>query len=533
VLQNILGSSVFGTDIDPESVSAARLVMLSAFIDESRQAGPGTPAPDLIAAAGHALAETIRCGNALIAPDYFAGRPVFPFNAEERLRVNAFDWKAAFPAIMAGGGFDAVIGAPPPYRPFAVPAREEYFQTHYESYSVSAGLYGYFIERSLTILRSGGLLAFLVPSTFLRSAPARPLRRLLLSRQIARIACTGRTRVMPEGDIMMYCIFLKNRPPADPFTVSPDFITGRHDFLISQQLLDDGGWRLEDTRAAVVLEKIRSAGTLLEEYVMGEIGTGSHSAVNNPLVVDRETRNRLTSHAWWARRFFLPLLTPADIRRYVPEKPSRFVITGTGSKKIRKCRALAEYLEHAQGNAVTKSGEPGSAGDAGLTLENDTGHFLPEKPVQKIIFAPFQHSPAFCLDHNGRYAITDTLAAILRNDPYLLAILNSALGRFVITHTCPYAERGYDLSPGMLGKFPVIVPDFEKFSDKKLNEKIVLLVMQMISLHEYLPRAKTDQERRLVQQEIEATDVRIDALVYELYGLTPEEIGVIESSSPS
>jgi hypothetical protein len=49
-------------------------------------------------------------------------------------------------------------------------------------------------------------------------------------------------------------------------------------------------------------------------------------------------------------------------------------------------------------------------------------------------------------------------------------------------------------------------------------------------LHEYFRKAKTDQERRLVQQEIEATDVKIDALVYELYGLTADEIAVIEGS---
>jgi hypothetical protein len=36
-----------------------------------------------------------------------------------------------------------------------------------------------------------------------------------------------------------------------------------------------------------------------------------------------------------------------------------------------------------------------------------------------------------------------------------------------------------------------------------------------------------------VQQDIDATDVRIDALVYELYGLTAEEIAVVESTSPS
>lgn len=514
-LLEVIGTSVFGTDIDPESVSAARLVLLLAFIGECRAlSGPGAPVAEQVAAASGALAQTIRCGNALIAPDYFTGKPVFPFNAEDRRRVNAFDWQAAFPAIMADGGFDVVIGAPPPYRPFAVKAREEYFQTHYDSYAASAGLYGYFIERGLSLVRPGGTVVLLTPGTFLRSEPARPLRRLLLSRQIRQIANTGRTRALPEGDIPVYLLTLKNQPVFELFTVSPELFSGRNDFRLDQRQLDDGGWRMEDTRTEKILEKVRAQGTLLEEYVMGEIGTGTHVVESNPHVVDRETRNRLTKNAWWARRFFVPLLCPADIRRYVPQKPSRFVITGTGSRKIRNCRALAEYLEGGQDRA-------------GETIQE---HFLPEKPMRKILFALHQHSPAFSLDQKGTYAMAGTVCAILRNDSFLAAILNSRLGRFIIMHICPYTERGYHMSPAAIGKFPVIVPDFEKFSEKKIFEKIVLLVSQMISLREYLPQAKTDQERRLVQQEIDATDVRIDALVYDLYGLTPEEIAVIEGS---
>ncbi len=531
-LLEILGTSVFGTDIDPESVSAARFVLLLAFIEECRKAGPAAPAPgpDLVRAACTALMATIRCGNALIAPDYFSGKPVFPFNAEERRRVNAFDWQAVFPRVMADGGFDAVIGSPPPYRPFAVKAREEYFQTHYDSYAASAGLHGYFIERGLSLVRPGGTVAFLVPGTFLRSEPARPLRRFLLARQIARVASTGKTRGLPEGDMPVYLLVLKNEAPRDPFTVSPDVASGRHDFRLDQRQLDDGGWRLEDTRTEKILCKIRDKGTLLEEYVMGEIGTGIHAEQDNPLVVDQKTRNRLTKNAWWARRFFVPLLGPAEIRRYVPEKPSRFVITGTGSSRIRKCPALVQYLEGTIERAGGENGKRAHQDEQDRAPQYSQGNFLQEKPVQKIVFASCQQSPAFCLDHKGTYAMTSTLSAILRNDPFLLAILNSALGRFVITHTCPYTDAGYRLIPAALGKFPVIVPDFEKFSEKKIHEKITLLVSQMISLCEYLPQTKTGQERRLVQQEIDATDVRIDALVYELYRLTPEEIAVIGGS---
>ncbi len=53
--------------------------------------------------------------------------------------------------------------------------------------------------------------------------------------------------------------------------------------------------------------------------------------------------------------------------------------------------------------------------------------------------------------------------------------------------------------------------------------------MHILELNRYLPQAKTDQERRLVQQEIDSTDVRIDMLVYELYGLEPEEIAVVDA----
>ena len=76
-----------------------------------------------------------------------------------------------------------------------------------------------------------------------------------------------------------------------------------------------------------------------------------------------------------------------------------------------------------------------------------------------------------------------------------------------------------------------MIPDFDKIAEKTRHDKIGAIVSRMLSLHEYLPRAGTDQERRLVQQEIDATDVRIDALVYEVYGLTPEEISIVEESA--
>ena len=53
-------------------------------------------------------------------------------------------------------------------------------------------------------------------------------------------------------------------------------------------------------------------------------------------------------------------------------------------------------------------------------------------------------------------------------------------------------------------------------------------VETMLKLHKDLPKAKTPHEQESLQRQIAATDKSIDALVYELYGLTKEEIRIVE-----
>jgi len=59
---------------------------------------------------------------------------------------------------------------------------------------------------------------------------------------------------------------------------------------------------------------------------------------------------------------------------------------------------------------------------------------------------------------------------------------------------------------------------------------MVSLVEQMLALHKQLPQAQTPHEKTALRRRIEATDGQIDALVYELYGLTEEEIGIVEAA---
>ncbi|MCI0476926.1 MAG: hypothetical protein L0Y55_11805, partial [Anaerolineales bacterium] len=63
---------------------------------------------------------------------------------------------------------------------------------------------------------------------------------------------------------------------------------------------------------------------------------------------------------------------------------------------------------------------------------------------------------------------------------------------------------------------------------RAVHDRMVQLVEQMLDLHKRLHAAQTQTDRELYQRQIDATDKQIDALVYELYGLTEEEIKIVE-----
>jgi type II restriction/modification system DNA methylase subunit YeeA len=59
---------------------------------------------------------------------------------------------------------------------------------------------------------------------------------------------------------------------------------------------------------------------------------------------------------------------------------------------------------------------------------------------------------------------------------------------------------------------------------------MVTLVTEMLELHKHLSHAKTDQEKRIIRQEIVSIDRQIDSLVYGLYSLTADEVAVVEEA---
>lgn len=67
--------------------------------------------------------------------------------------------------------------------------------------------------------------------------------------------------------------------------------------------------------------------------------------------------------------------------------------------------------------------------------------------------------------------------------------------------------------------------------DVARHDRMVELVEGMLSLYGRLAGARIGRERMVIGHQIEAMDRRIDPLVYELYGLTDEEVGIVEGAT--
>jgi hypothetical protein len=111
-------------------------------------------------------------------------------------------------------------------------------------------------------------------------------------------------------------------------------------------------------------------------------------------------------------------------------------------------------------------------------------------------------------------------------------VLNSKLAQYYFSTVCAGLEGGGTTYLRFFGqyieKFPVHTINFSHPAEKAAHDRMVSLVEQMLALHKQ--SARTPQEQERLRREIEATDGEIDKLVYGLYGLTEEEIRIVEGS---
>jgi hypothetical protein len=534
----ILFQSIYGVDISIHAVAVTRMLLFFAAHGSCPE-----PAPDFPAGAQlifRMLRHTIRCGNALIGPEITRDESWTFCPERDRHVLNLFAWNEQFPEIHAAGGFDAVIGNPPEG---PVENREwiqQYFQRHYAAYHPEADRSAYFAEKGLALLRKGGTLSFVMSTRWLRGTGGSPLRALLKTCQIEEIAEFPGTGL---------CVLrLRKTKPVHPFmVVRGDFgllregtgnSGGLERFPVNQSLLDDGGWALLDTRAEGILVKIERAGTPFEEFCMGEIGCGSIGRFDERLLLSAATREKLAKRGRRPTSLIRPFIRGSEIGRYCAEHTGQYLVFLPGGWLSEKAEgknpsrwlrdrfpAVARYLK----NSAPESARP-AEGEVPW-YEITCRDVFRKKDQPKILFPCTCPVPVFTYD-SGRSIIDRDTGYLVSANLYLLGVLNSRLFRFWFLYQWQQKKTGARMGTAdVLAGLHIHTPDFDNPDEADRCSRIETLVKKILLYHEQLSREPDETKRELFRKKIERTDKLIDMLVYELYGMTVEEIEVVESAA--
>jgi len=544
--KRILLDHIYGVDIDPQAVEVTKLSLLLKVLEGESESSLAHQLTFWQERALPDLSRNIKCGNSLIGPDFYTqkGSQASFLGGEEQYRINAFDWQAEFSQVFAAaGGFDAVIGNPPYVRQEGLGTYKDYFLNHYETFLSKADLYVIFLEKGFRLLTKNGCLGMIVSNKWLRAAYGRPLRNFLIKEaSISQVIDLAGLPVFENATVRTIIIIYSKGDEAQPIFqyLSPPTLEEFHVIRNGENLkalvdqksvtlpsstLKPDGWSFIDTDVQKIFERLHHKALPLTSYIKNKPYFGIKTGLNKAFIIDRPTRDRLVSLDSKNDEIIKPLLGGRDVRRYSMNFSDKYLIWTYIGLPIELYPAILGHLRQFQ-NDLEKRWDKGNFWWELRACEYYDKFFKP-----KIIYPDIATNCRFYLDEEGYFG-SNTTYFIPSDDYYLLGVLNSKLAQFYFVQVCAGLESSNEVYLRFFGQyienFPVRNIDTPDPANKNRVDNVVSLVERMLSLHKQLAAAKTPAEQTQLKRQIETTDRQIDTLVYELYGLTEEEIEIVE-----
>jgi len=538
--RQILTSNVFGVDLDPAAVEVTQLSLYLKMLENEnrntlqrqRELLPDDDDPLL-----PPLENNIKCGNSLIASD-------FSMMSEDLVRVRAFDWNVGFKDIMKTGGFDAVVGNPPYIRIQGFPADQvNYFVKNYQSATGNNDIYINFVERGFGILRKSGCLGMILPNKFFRTDYGVGLRKLLSAQAaVYKVVDFGAAQVF-EATTYTCLLFLCKEAQSD-FA----FSTSKANELSLKRVrferrpsasLNDDAWTFADRQASQLGEKIRAAGVRLLD-IPAEMSRGSSSGDDEVFMVDADC------HGLEKKVLRTPLFA-SDFGRYhfAPESKWRIIfpyVADGDHFRLLKASEFRQQFPRAFGHLQQHEGKLrerkqfkewfGYSAPRNLEL-HDCAQIAVPLLANGGAFAlvPKATRGTLCPMASGGFTITLGAKCAVKPE-FVLGLLNSKLLFWYLRQISNVFRGGWiTCTKQYFGELPIRSIDFSKPADKARHDRVVGLVDKLLGLMPKLRQARSESERQTLQNAVTAADQQIDALVYELYGLTEAEIKLVAAAA--
>ncbi|QTO96811.1 class I SAM-dependent DNA methyltransferase [Helicobacter pylori] len=464
---------------------------------------------------------------------------------------NAFEWRFEFPEVLDDEGnflgFDCIIGNPPYIRQEHIkdlkPLLEKQYQDFYNS---SSDIYTYFFALAFNLLKEKGFSAFITSNKYARAKYGAKLRELLLKKTtIVSYMELNALKVFESATVDTSIIHFIKQPPLkesvfkyyEPIENDKENLKNTPSLLMKQNALQTESFIFANTTLLDLRDKMENIGTPLKDWGI-QINYGIKTGCNEAFIIPTEKRDEILKNCDDAQKdekgmserertieLIKPILRGKDIKRYSYEWAHLWVInthngyTSAPKSKIppidiEKYPAIKAHLDSHYDAIATRSDQ----GDTPYNLRNCA--YLEDFEKEKIVYPETSQGAYFVYENSGIFL--EKTAFMIVSDAYnlklLTALLNSKLITFCFKNFCGgciLGKSGYQYNKHALEKIPIpqITP-----KNQELADKITDYAEQILQAKAKDPKANT--------QELEK---EIDALVYQLYNLTDEEIKTIEN----
>ncbi len=576
--RHCIENSLYGVDIDPGAVEICKLrFWLSMIVDEGDFYNI-KPLPN--------LDYKVVCGNSLLGvekdlfnqsafskleklkPQYFnETNPTKKQQLKNEIDKliyeitkghKEFDFEVYFSEVFhQKGGFDIVIANPPYVRQERIKYIKPVLQkAGYRVYNSTSDLYTYFYEKAWQISKQNGFICFISSNKWMRAKYGEKLRKLLKEdSEVLLIIDFGGYPVFEQTVDTNIILFKKKSSSGIPSSkvkfVNVNSLPPREDLIsyiensynfIPQKKLDDKCWTLADEKVLNLKEKIERMGKPLKEWNV-KIYFGIKTGYNEAFIIDTETRNKILANCKTeeerkrTEEIIKPILRGRDIGRYYYKWAGLWLIkieSGWTNKNRGRINP-EEFFKRtypAIYNHLIQYGKVKGKGK-GLFNRDDQGDYwwelrpcdyYPEFEKEKIVWQRVTQSPKFALVEPGFYCEATTHFITGANLKFLLGIFSSKLFEFSFYKFYMGGGIEGEIKGEFIGRFPIPPITSQNQHIAKQIEKLVDEILYLTQSEDYL-------ENPQKQEKVKEYEHQIDQLVYKLYGLTKEEIKIIEGGS--
>ena len=516
VEKSILENNLYGVDLNEESVEIAKLSLWL------RTAQPNRKLND--------LNNNIKCGNSLIDDATIAGD-------------KAFHWQTAFPQIFDKGGFDVIIGNPPYVRSRSLfeEKEKEYFINQYATSSYQLDLYKLFIEKSCKIINSLGCMSFITPSVFLINEYDKPLRKFLLNNYNLSIIANTDENIFDDASVKTVVFVIDKK-----HNISSKinfFKIAKSEFIFEKQVLQDVFVKQDylinekiNSNSLEIINKLRRIKFLDNFY---EVKNGVK--VRKELLFDKAVDDN-----------YKPFILGKNIFPYFNSYDNIFIHYKIENEKLYSNQAFRNKEIFQQEKLIVRQ----ILGKKIVTTYDETNFFTDQTTYVINVKSPFYSLKYLICILNSKlmfYYFTNTssdnkivfpkvkksqllelpIVELKNQTPFIeKADLMLSLNKDLQEQSQKFQrmlERKFELAvlPKKIQEWYLL--SYSDFIKELSKLKIKLSLSQEAEWEEYF-RSEASK-LNAIKSQIDATDKAIDTMVYTLYGLTDEEIAIVESSN--